>query len=117
MLGALGTLAGRGGALARRGGADDARGRRASAGRVVVRQILRAQRERAPLRRAVRGGRVRRAESRPLAESAVRARPFLRVWPPERGGAIDTTVDRNPFPRASTIETLEERAASQVSLE
>ena len=36
---------------------------------------------------------------------------------PERGGAIDTTVDRNPFPRASTIETLEERAASQVSLE
>ena len=53
----------------------------------------------------------------PLAESAVRARPFLRVWPPERGGAIDTTVDRNPFPRASTIETLEERAASQVSLE
>ena len=55
--------------------------------------------------------------SNQLAESAVRARPFLRVWPPERGGAIDTTVDRNPFPRASTIETLEERAASQVSLE
>ena len=51
----------------------------------------------------------------PLAESAVRARPFVRVWPPERGGAIDT-VDRNPFPRDSTREVLEERQAAKVKL-
>ena len=36
----------------------------------------------------------------PLAVSRVVARPVVRVWPPERYGAIDTSTDLNPFRRA-----------------
>ena len=36
----------------------------------------------------------------PLAESAVVARPVVRVWPLDRYGPIETTADLNPFRRA-----------------
>lgn len=35
----------------------------------------------------------------PLAVGRVSARPVVRIWPPERAGAIDTTADLNPFRR------------------
>ena len=43
----------------------------------------------------------------PLPEENVVARPFVRIWPPARQGAIDETVDLNPFRRA--MESREER--------
>ena len=35
----------------------------------------------------------------PLAEARVVARPVVRIWPPDRTGAIETTEDLNPFRR------------------
>ena len=35
----------------------------------------------------------------PIEESRVVARPFVRIWPPERVGAVDDSTDLNPFRR------------------
>jgi type IV secretory pathway protease TraF len=48
-----------------------------------------------------------------LPESSVVARPFLRVWPPDRLGTIDKTTDLNPFRRSldlnrASIEKLQQ---------
>lgn len=37
----------------------------------------------------------------PLAESRVVARPVVRFWPLDRFGAIETSVDLNPFRRSA----------------
>jgi signal peptidase I len=42
-----------------------------------------------------------------LPESLVVGRPFLRVWPPNRIGAVDKTADLNPF-RRSFVQFREE---------
>ena len=35
----------------------------------------------------------------PLEVNQIRARPVVRVWPPDRFGAIETSEDLNPFRR------------------
>ena len=44
----------------------------------------------------------------PLDEGLVVARPVVRVWPPNRQGAIDDSVDLNPFRRLMLQEPRED---------